>query len=96
MYEKDAYDGFISDIEVVRPSPDLTRQLLERKDRLRFLIGFINENGALGKVPTLTLFFETLFHESFRRCHKQADKASPRMLKSCTLRSNCGPSTVTA
>ncbi len=41
---------FGPDIEVVRPSPDLTRQLVERKDRLRFLIGFINENGALGKV----------------------------------------------
>lgn len=39
-----------SDIEVVRPNPDLTRQILERKDRLRFLISFINENGALGKM----------------------------------------------
>ncbi|KAI5123360.1 hypothetical protein M0805_001781 [Coniferiporia weirii] len=39
-----------SDIEVVRPNPDLTRQIVERKDRLRFLIGFINENGALGKM----------------------------------------------
>lgn len=39
-----------SDVEVVRPNPDLTQQITERKDRLRFLIGFINENGALGKV----------------------------------------------
>lgn len=40
----------MSDVEVVRPNPDLTRQIMERKDRLRFLISFINENGALGKV----------------------------------------------
>ncbi|THH12017.1 hypothetical protein EW145_g257 [Phellinidium pouzarii] len=39
-----------SDIEVVHPNPDLTQQITERKDRLRFLIGFINENGALGKM----------------------------------------------
>lgn len=39
-----------SDVEIVRPNPDLTRQIMERRERLRFLIGFINENGALGKV----------------------------------------------
>ncbi|EJD02313.1 uncharacterized protein FOMMEDRAFT_124682 [Fomitiporia mediterranea MF3/22] len=39
-----------SDAEVVRPNPDLSQQIRERKDRLRFLIGFINENGALGKM----------------------------------------------
>ncbi|KAH8116942.1 Non-repetitive/WGA-negative nucleoporin C-terminal-domain-containing protein [Phellopilus nigrolimitatus] len=39
-----------SDIEVVRSNPDLTQQIIERKDRLRFLIGFINENGGLGKM----------------------------------------------
>lgn len=39
-----------SDPELVQQLPDLGRQLVERKDRLRFLISFINENGALGKV----------------------------------------------
>jgi nuclear pore complex protein Nup133 len=42
-----------SDIEIIRANPDLNRQIVERRERLRFLIGFINENGALGKVSLL-------------------------------------------
>ncbi|KAA1471121.1 hypothetical protein DENSPDRAFT_837049 [Dentipellis sp. KUC8613] len=38
-----------SDHEVVRPNNDLTTQMIGRKERLGFLIKFINENGALGK-----------------------------------------------
>ncbi|TFY72665.1 hypothetical protein EVG20_g323 [Dentipellis fragilis] len=38
-----------SDHEVVRPNNDLTSQMIGRKERLGFLIKFVNENGALGK-----------------------------------------------
>lgn len=40
------------DPEVVRQSPDMTTQLTGRKERLSWLIGFINENGVLVKVRT--------------------------------------------
>ncbi|KAF8163334.1 methyltransferase type 11 [Crassisporium funariophilum] len=39
-----------SDPEVVRQSHDLTVQLTGRKERLSWLIGFINENGVLVKM----------------------------------------------
>jgi len=37
------------DPEIVRPNHDLTAQLTARKERLGWLIGFINDNGALAK-----------------------------------------------
>jgi nuclear pore complex protein Nup133 len=39
-----------SDPEVVQQSPDMTGQLTRRKERLCWLIGFINENVVLVKV----------------------------------------------
>ncbi|KAF8964670.1 hypothetical protein BDZ97DRAFT_1660027 [Flammula alnicola] len=39
-----------SDPEVVRQSPDMTAQLTGRKERLSWLIGFINENAVLVKM----------------------------------------------
>ena len=39
-----------SDPGVVRPNPDLQAQMSGRKDRLSFLIKFINDNGVLTKV----------------------------------------------
>ncbi|KAF9476583.1 methyltransferase type 11 [Pholiota conissans] len=39
-----------SDPEVVRQSPDMTAQLNGRKERLSWLIGFINENAVLVKM----------------------------------------------
>ncbi|KAJ3516620.1 hypothetical protein NLJ89_g1011 [Agrocybe chaxingu] len=39
-----------SDPEVVRQSPDMTAQLTGRKERLSWLIGFINENVVLVKM----------------------------------------------
>ncbi|TDL24789.1 hypothetical protein BD410DRAFT_813702 [Rickenella mellea] len=48
--EQLSYAVLSSDVEVVRPTHDLTRQFIERKERLKFLIGFINENGVLGKM----------------------------------------------
>ncbi len=68
--------SFGPDIEVVRPSPDLTRQLVERKDRLRFLIGFINENGALGKVR----YFDTVFSFVVSCRHVQMSQAGRQCL----------------
>jgi len=39
-----------TDPEVVQQSPDMTAQLTRRKERLSWLIGFINENVVLVKV----------------------------------------------
>ncbi|KAI0341587.1 hypothetical protein BDW22DRAFT_1358408 [Trametopsis cervina] len=39
-----------SDVEVVRPNHDLQTQLAHRKERLSFLIKFINDNGVLPKM----------------------------------------------
>ncbi|EMD38365.1 hypothetical protein CERSUDRAFT_113529 [Gelatoporia subvermispora B] len=39
-----------SDPEIVRPNHDLHAQLTTRKDRLSFLVGFINDNAVLTKM----------------------------------------------
>ncbi|KZT70169.1 hypothetical protein DAEQUDRAFT_709105 [Daedalea quercina L-15889] len=39
-----------SDFEIVRPHHDLQTQMINRKERLQFLIRFINENGVLTKM----------------------------------------------
>ncbi|KAH9843032.1 uncharacterized protein C8Q71DRAFT_232214 [Rhodofomes roseus] len=39
-----------SDSEIVRPNHDLQAQMVGRKERLQFLIRFINENGVLTKM----------------------------------------------
>ncbi|KAI0035097.1 hypothetical protein K488DRAFT_44136 [Vararia minispora EC-137] len=39
-----------SDFELVKDSNDISSQIATRKERLSFLIKFINENGVLGKV----------------------------------------------
>jgi nuclear pore complex protein Nup133 len=41
---------FLLDPDVVQQSPDMTAQLNGRKERLSWLVGFINENAALMKV----------------------------------------------
>ena len=41
------------DAEIVRPNHDLTYQLTARKERLSWLIRFINDNGALAKVSVM-------------------------------------------
>lgn len=40
------------DLSVVRPNHDLQAQLTHRKERLSFLIKFINDNGVLTKVAS--------------------------------------------
>lgn len=42
--------AILLDPEVVQQNPDMTAQLNGRKERLSWLIGFINENVALMKV----------------------------------------------
>lgn len=39
-----------ADLSVVKPNHDLQAQLTHRKERLSFLIKFINDNGVLTKV----------------------------------------------
>ena len=41
------------DPAVIRPNNDLTVQITSRKEKISFLIKFINENGVLGKVGVL-------------------------------------------
>ena len=47
-------DSRIVDSTVIRPNNDLTVQLNSRKEKISFLIKFINENGVLGKVCACT------------------------------------------
>ena len=47
---------FDTDTDVVRPNHDLTAQLSGRKERLSWLIKFINDNSALTKVRTTGLY----------------------------------------
>lgn len=42
----------VKDADLVRRDHDLTAQLASRKDRLSWLIRFINDNGVLVKVIT--------------------------------------------
>ena len=48
-------DSHIVDSTVIKPNNDLTVQLNSRKEKISFLIKFINENGVLGKVCILYL-----------------------------------------
>ncbi|OSX65290.1 hypothetical protein POSPLADRAFT_1054050 [Postia placenta MAD-698-R-SB12] len=43
-----------SDWELIKPNHDLHTQMSNRKDRLSFLIKFINDNGVLGKMSQRT------------------------------------------
>lgn len=45
--------AFDLDRDVVRTHHDLHAQMTGRKERLSFLIKFINDNSALNKVPSL-------------------------------------------
>ena len=47
------------DISVVRPNHDLTAQLTHRRERLSFLIKFINDNGVLTKVKQIYALVRT-------------------------------------
>lgn len=43
-----------ADSEIVRAHHDMQAQMINRKERLQFLIRFINENGVLTKVMDMT------------------------------------------
>lgn len=53
------------DLSVVRPNHDLHAQLTHRKERLSFLIKFINDNGVLTKVGLVLLMYERHSSEMF-------------------------------
>jgi hypothetical protein len=54
-------NAYISlDAEVVRPNHDITAQMTGRKERLSFLISFINENGVLPKVIFNNNYYRSL------------------------------------
>ena len=43
------------DSEIIRPNHDLNAHMMGRKDKLSFLIKFINDNAALSKVSVIGL-----------------------------------------
>ncbi|KAI6045772.1 hypothetical protein EDC04DRAFT_3031700 [Pisolithus marmoratus] len=59
-----------SDPEIVRPNHDLTAQLTARKERLSWLIGFINDNGALGKMSQRSRQRLATDAEKLYACHQ--------------------------
>ncbi|KIK91679.1 hypothetical protein PAXRUDRAFT_830622 [Paxillus rubicundulus Ve08.2h10] len=59
-----------SDAEIVRPNHDLTCQLMGRKERLSWLIKFINDNGALGKMSQRSRQRLATDAEKLYACHQ--------------------------
>ncbi|KDR81643.1 hypothetical protein GALMADRAFT_239719 [Galerina marginata CBS 339.88] len=59
-----------SDPEVVRQSPDMTAQMTGRKERLSWLIGFINENGVLVKMSQSSRQKLATDAEKLYACHQ--------------------------
>lgn len=59
-----------SDPEIIRPNHDLTSQLTSRKDRLSWLIRFINDNAALGKMSQRSRQRLATDAEKLYACHQ--------------------------
>ncbi|KAG2078254.1 hypothetical protein BDR04DRAFT_1088016 [Suillus decipiens] len=59
-----------SDPEIIRPNHDLTSQLSSRKDRLSWLIRFINDNAALGKMSQRSRQRLATDAEKLYACHQ--------------------------
>ncbi|KAJ8584941.1 hypothetical protein M405DRAFT_746145 [Rhizopogon salebrosus TDB-379] len=59
-----------SDTEIIRPNHDLTSQLTSRKDRLSWLIRFINDNAALGKMSQRSRQRLATDAEKLYACHQ--------------------------
>lgn len=58
------------DPEIIRPNHDLTSQLTSRKDRLSWLIRFINDNAALGKMSQRSRQRLATDAEKLYACHQ--------------------------
>ncbi|KAG2357680.1 hypothetical protein BDR07DRAFT_1490402 [Suillus spraguei] len=56
--------------EIIRPNHDLTSQLSSRKDRLSWLIRFINDNAALGKMSQRSRQRLATDAEKLYACHQ--------------------------
>lgn len=59
-----------SDPEIIRPNHDLTSQLTSRKDRLSWLIRFINDNAALAKMSQRSRQRLATDAEKLYACHQ--------------------------
>ncbi|KAG9318812.1 Non-repetitive/WGA-negative nucleoporin C-terminal-domain-containing protein [Chiua virens] len=59
-----------SDAEIVRANHDLTYQITARKERLSWLIRFINDNGALGKMSQRSRQRLAIDAEKLYACHQ--------------------------
>jgi hypothetical protein len=58
------------DPEIIRPNHDLTSQLTSRKDRLSWLIRFINDNAALRKMSQRSRQRLATDAEKLYACHQ--------------------------
>ncbi|KAH7889197.1 hypothetical protein F5I97DRAFT_483446 [Phlebopus sp. FC_14] len=68
--EKTSVAVIASDSEIVRPNHDLSSQLTARKERLSWLIRFINDNGALGKMSQRSRQRLAIDAEKLYACHQ--------------------------
>ena len=87
---------FASDNRVVRPNHDLQAQMAHRKERLSFLIKFINDNAVISKVSWLSTFTQQPVYEYTVRCPKAVGNSLQPMRRNCTLLINCGCATMNA
>lgn len=78
------------DTAVIRPNNDLTVQLTSRKEKISFLIKFINENGVIGKVGVLIVVACGSALRSLYRCPSAVASASQLMQKNFTLLNSYG------
>jgi nuclear pore complex protein Nup133 len=58
------------DAAIIRPNHDLTSQLTSRKDRLSWLIQFINDNAVLGKISQRSRQRLATDAEKLYACHQ--------------------------
>jgi hypothetical protein len=65
-------------------------QLTSRKEKISFLIKFINENGVIGKVGVLFVVLSGSVLRPLYRCPSAAANASQLMQKNSTLHNNYG------
>lgn len=87
-----------SEVGVVRPNHDLHSQMNSRKERLSFLIKFINDNGVLTKVWfSIWKLWQDLEYPIFaRRCHRGVVSVWQQMQRNYMLLISFGFDTMTA
>ena len=78
------------DTEIIRPNHDLNAHMMGRKDKLDFLIKFINDNAALSKVQVILLQCLYPSGSVVDRCPNPAASAFLQTQKNSTLLTKSG------